>query len=340
MVTKLAVDHFDLGQINSGAKASFILEFAAGETKTSIIPVNVVKGIHPDPVLLVLAAVHGDEYEGVQTVIELFNNVKPDQIRGTLVMVPVANVPSYYGVSRTTPEDGCNLAREFPGNPEGSVTQRLAWHLARRLIDKADFMIDLHSGGTHYAVTELVGYYYNDDSEYGRECRKAAEVFGTDVIWGHPEVPPGRTTSRALENKIPWLYTEAFGGRRINPAEQRKFLQGVYNIMDHLGMFINPAQWVQHNKSHPIKTSLVGLGNFDESVLSEVEGFFIPQVKLLDLIKEGDPIGVIYSWFGETLKTAHASSEGIIVGLCGTPYIKENGILYTFTQTEQQWKNK
>ncbi|MBP1988556.1 succinylglutamate desuccinylase/aspartoacylase family protein [Paenibacillus eucommiae] len=330
MHKKLQAELFDAGKIAPGTKESLVLSFSTVEGPDGQIPLHIVKGSEPGPTMLVLAAVHGDEYEGVHTLIELCRELHPKDIRGTLLMVPITNLLSYYGASRETPEDGCNLAREFPGKQDGTVTQRLAWHLDRSLIAKADFLLDLHSGGANYAVPELVGYYHNDDDEVGRRSRAAAEAFGMEILWAHPELNPGRTVSAATEHGVPWLYTEGFGGKRIKPEEQKRYRSGTLRIMNHLGMLLQPEEWIQE-EAPPIRYRLMGDGNFDLSVTAEVEGFFIPTVKLLDQVAEGDRIGAVYDWFGEELQIFKAYGDGLVVGMAGTPMVQKGSVIYTLT---------
>ncbi|MDF2670220.1 MAG: doeB, partial [Paenibacillus sp.] len=184
MFETVHADEFNSKQLGHGTKASYLLTFDTAEAGGAVIPVHVVKGHLPGSTLLILAAVHGDEYEGVHTVIELCRDLLPEHITGTVILVPVTNVLSYYGISRNTPEDGCNLAREFPGTIDGTVTQRLAWHVTERLLADADFLLDFHSGGAYLALTQFVGYYHHD-SDTGRRSQAAAEAFGMTTIWGH-----------------------------------------------------------------------------------------------------------------------------------------------------------
>lgn len=326
---------FQLESYPHAANEQKNLTFQYDEGMNAEIPLHIIRGIKPGPVLLVLAAVHGDEYEGVQTVIELGRMLSPDDIRGTLLMVPIANPFAYRVADRLTPEDGRNLAREFPGNPSGTVTERLAWHLGSCLIEKADFMLDLHSGGTYYDVPELVGYYDNDNEEIGRRSKAAAEAFGMEVLWGHAEVTPGRTVSHATDHGIPWLYTEASGGRRIKREEQLHFRNGALRLMDHLGMLIQPEKWIT-NVMPLIRHRLTGNGNFDGSIISEREGFFVPSVVLLQKVRRGDSVGIVYDTFGEIVQVFEAVCDGVIVGLAGTPAIKSGSIIYLITQEQEQ----
>ncbi len=267
MIKHIEAELFQLDSIALGQKEQLYLTFSAEEVQDAKIPLHIIRGAASGPVLLILAAIHGDEYEGVQTIIELIHLLSPDDISGTLLLVPVANPFAYNVADRCTPEDGCNLAREFPGHPEGTVTQRLAWLLGKSLIEKADFLLDLHSGGTYYDVPELVGYYDNDKEETVRRSIAAAEAFGMEVVWSHKEITAGRTVSHATEHGIPWLYTEASGGRRIKRNEQLHFREGALRLMAHLGILLQPEQWITGSK-RPVRFRLTGNGNFDSSITS------------------------------------------------------------------------
>lgn len=343
-MASMEITAFELGTVQPGSKTSVTLTFDDDNGLFTTLPVHVIRSVSPGPTLLVIAAVHGDEYEGVHTAIRLIRDLQPAHIRGTVVVIPVVNMLAYDGITRSTPEDGCNLARVFPGDPKGTITQRLAYHLRERFIRHADFLLDLHSGGTNYTVPELVGYYQNDASEVGRRSRAAAEAFGMEVLWAHAEVNPGRTVTSATELGVPWLYTEAFGGLRIREEEELHYREGAYRLMRHLGMLPDDAgssgaipddlREALAGPQRPIKWRIAGDGNFDFSVESEVEGFFIPEAKLLDTVAEGDRIGAIYDWDGTEKQAVTACGDGVVIMLTGTPRVGKNHFLYMLTRTE------
>ena len=328
-IPHIPAELFDWDSVNPGQVKDVMLTFPC-EERVGEIPLHIVKGEEQGPTLLILAAVHGDEYDGVRTVIELIHALQPQHIRGTVLMVPVVNLPAYEEISRITPLDGKNLARAFPGSPEGSYTERLAYYLDQYILAKADFLLDLHSGAMEFSIPVLVGYYHNEEDELGRRSRAAAEAFGMETIWAHPQVGPGRTVSAAMQRGIPWLYTEASGGRRIKRAEQEQYRRGAYRLMHHLGMLLGPEAWLLE-PAPAIKRRLNGDGNFDASLLASIEGFFIPAVDLLQIVEEGDNVGSIYNIFGEELEKLGAPSFGIVVGLAEMPYVKKGGIICSIT---------
>ena len=171
-----------------------------------------VTGATTGPTMIVIAGVHGDEYEGIETIPRVFNALGPEVLNGTLVMIPVCNMPAYEAGLRSSPIDGLNLARVFPGDPEGTITQRLAYWVTEKLLKHADFLIDLHSGGIAYNIPTLAGYIH-DTGPLGQRSRAGAAAFGTSVLWGHPlPLPPGRSLSVATALNVPSIYTEAPGG--------------------------------------------------------------------------------------------------------------------------------
>ena len=124
----------DISRLHSDSKASTWLEVGpradGGDWR---LPLLYVIGATAGPILLVLGAVHGDEYEGVETIPEVFRRIVPDALRGALLMVPICNVPAYESALRSSPIDGLNLARVFPGDPNGTITQRIAYWITQKL---------------------------------------------------------------------------------------------------------------------------------------------------------------------------------------------------------------
>ncbi len=271
------------------------------------LPVLAVRGAHDGPVLVVLAAVHGDEYEGIEAIPLAFGDVNPTNVHGTLVMVPVCNLPEYEAAQRSSPIDGMNLARVFPGKADGTVTERIAHVLTERLIRRADFLLDLHSGGVTADIPTLVGYLH-DDGDLGHRSRAAAEAFGAPVLWGHPlPIPPGRSISAAMELGVPWLYTEAAGGGLARAGDVACFRRGILNLMRHLGMLAGAPE-VPDTALH-----LVGDGNLDIVTLAPCGGYFRAHVKLLECVQRGDRLGTIFDLFGQPLAEVRAEMDGVVI---------------------------
>jgi predicted deacylase len=114
------------------------------------LPVLLVRGSRPGKTLVAAGAVHGDEYEGVQAIFECFEGLEPAQMSGDFLAVPVANPPAFFAGTRLSPLDRGNLARCFPGDRDGSPTSAIAWNLDQHILARANFFVDLHSGGVAF----------------------------------------------------------------------------------------------------------------------------------------------------------------------------------------------
>ncbi|MEF3305060.1 succinylglutamate desuccinylase/aspartoacylase family protein [Paenibacillus sp. GYB003] len=339
MAVRMSIDRFDAKSAARGTKQSFELTVDYGfdgsnrDEPGPVLPALLIAGAHEGRTLLVLAGVHGDEYEGMDAILRLYRDIRPETLAGTLVMAPAANPLACRGGTRHSPEDGLNMARVFPGERLGRPTERLAWQLHHRFIARADFLLDLHSGGANYAVSTLVGYCHDDGTDVGRRSRAAAESFGAELLWAHESVAPGRTVSSATALGVPWLYTEAYGGRRVRGQDAELFYNGARNVMRHLGMLPDRGEPGSAREPAPARR-IYGDGNFDGSETAGASGFFVPQTELGAAIRAGEPVGAIYGFDGEERQRVLASRDGVVVMLPGTPAVRAGEPLFLIAPTE------
>jgi len=309
-------DVYDRARLNSREKMYFDIVDLPDGTAVKL-PLLVVHGRQPGMIMLVLGAVHGDEHEGPQAIREVFDDLEPQQLSGKFIGVPTANPPAHCVSKRTSPIDNLNLARTFPGRSDGTVTERIAYQIAK-MIMMSDFLIDLHSSGTGLDSPTLCGF-SPVQGEAGRIAREAANIFGAPIVWEHPpDVPPGRTLSVAAEKGVAALYTETSGGGWLSKEGVLCYRNGVLNVMKYLGMIPGPKPEPSKVKHH-----IFGGGDLDkDSVAAPVSGFLLSSVEVLDQVREGEIIGRIINPLGETLQEVRAPSNGYIV------FKKANPIVY------------
>ncbi len=287
---------FDPESFERGAlhETALVLDFAE-------VPILLVRGKSPGKTLVVTAAVHGDEYEGVRALLEVAREVDPAAMSGDLIAVPVANPPAFWNGTRNSPLDGANLARTFPGDPAGTPSQRLAWELGHRVIARADFYADLHSGGVKWRMPSMAGYDASDPrSEAG------ALAFGAEIVWGHPDIAPGRTVSFAKSRGIPFLYTEARGAGRIAADDLAMMKRGVINLLRRLAILPGEPERL------PLRMRLHGEGNIERGINAPRRGFLIPEVDLLDRVEQGQLLGRLVDTHGRTLDEFRAPCAGVV----------------------------
>src|SRR5262245_35782830 len=149
------------------------------------IPLVLITGRARRRRVAMVAGIHGDEYEGPQALAELATEISPTELNGTLLVIPVAHIPAFNAGTRTSPIDGLNLARVFPGNNEGSITERIAHALFHELLAGVDHLADLHSAGTRKLHLPLAGF-YEVPGPVGEASRNAALAWGLRYVWSAP----------------------------------------------------------------------------------------------------------------------------------------------------------
>lgn len=292
---------FDLAAIPRNTKRSLTLH---GPVCWQVV---VVRGRRPGKVMLAFGGVHGDEYEGPMAVHQVFKRLNPRDLTGDFVGVPICNPLAFAARQRTTPRDGKNLARCFPGRPRGSVTDRIAHVLHHQFIARCDFLIDLHSSGSRWIMPTLSGYTLGNPA-LDKVQHAACLQFGAPVIWASP-FAPGRTISSSHQLGIPGLYTETAGQNGCQGRDVDLYANGVINVMVMLG--IVPATY----RTPVAKPKLVikergGYGNLDTSVKAKHDGLFVGRRRILARVRRGDVIGGLFHPDGRLLQTFRANRTG------------------------------
>jgi len=306
----MKVADFNPDQFDRGAKYTQYLELgpAAGNIN---IPVLLVRGSRPGRRLVVTAGVHGDEYEGVRTIFEVFHKLDPGEMSGDFLSVPVSNPPAFWNGTRSSPLDDGNLARVFPGSLEAGPTSAIAYYLGPSIISRADLYVDLHSGGVKLLMPTMIGYDAGD-----ARSREAAQAFGASVLWGHPGMAAGRTITFADQQNIPWLYTEAHGAGRIDSADLATFVEGVFNLMRHLDILSGTI------RTTPVEWHLYGDGDIDKGLVASQPGFVITEVNLFQKVHTGDVLGHLCDLLGQTIETYHAPADGVLGMIRAFPVVE------------------
>ncbi len=204
------------------------------------IPITVLKN-GDGPTLLIMAGNHGDEYEGQIAVSKLAQALEADDIRGRLILMPMTNAPAARAGTRTSPIDGGNLNRAFPGDPTGTPTQMLAHYVESELLPLADFMVDLHSGGTSlfYPPTLLRGMGHSpDETDMLRRLQEAMDLPYAWVFTSGGGLSSTARTAMAAANRngVVSVMTELGGGGAVSPEILAQTERGLRRVLNALGM--------------------------------------------------------------------------------------------------------
>jgi predicted deacylase len=187
-----------------------------------------------EKVLLLNGASHGDEWEGPVVLTEWVHMWRPQNLRGTVVIVPVLHEAAFYDARRESPMDGKNLARAFPGDASGTATEKIAHAFQSQFIEHTNYYADFHSAGAAYEIWPWAGYIMTDDEAILAIQRGMACCFPSVWHWGTPYIA-GRTISAAKECGVPAIYIECQGKGGMEESDGELLRAGIENLTRHLG---------------------------------------------------------------------------------------------------------
>lgn len=272
-----------------------------------------LQGAAPGPRLLVTGGVHGDEFEPMAAIRRLAELVVPRKLCGRLTLAPCVNEAAFENQHRTA-ADGLDLARVCPGDLNGSITQRTA-HALAGLIRDADFYIDLHTGGTIFAVLPLVGYTLHQDPRVLDAQRAMARAFNLPLVWGTTSRLEGRSLSVARDANVPAIYAEYGGSATLDRRGVQAYVRGCMNVMRHLGMLTDAGPAPESVVRYVVEDEREGSGHMQAQNGSPMDGFFEPAVELGQCVRTGDLLGVVSDVTGERKEAVACATPGIVVTL-------------------------
>src|SRR5579862_3750876 len=120
----------------SGEKATGFIQVPVGSDAAAAVPVIVVNGAKPGPRLALVAGSHGTEYASIIALEKLAQSLNPAELSGTVVILPLINLASFaQKVPHLNPVDGKNMNRMYPGNPNGTQTERASWAIGKQVVE-------------------------------------------------------------------------------------------------------------------------------------------------------------------------------------------------------------
>ena len=279
------------------------------------MPLKVIHGKRSGPVLLITAAMHGNELNGTEIINRLLNMSSVKKLRGTLIAVPVLNVYGLINRSRYLP-GGVDLDRCFPGSKTGTHAARMANIFIKEIFCHADVCIDLQTGALNYSNLPQVYTHFQHE-----KSKALADVFNAPVI-SNTVCERGMLKTQAIKNDIPFLTYEAGEAMRFDEHSIKTGVKGILNVMRKLSMFPEKNE----RKASPLKNFFAEKNIW---VRASTSGISYTKHKLGQHIKKGDVLCVIKDPFGATDSVTIASpEEGVIVGKNNLPLVYEGEGLF------------
>lgn len=304
------ITEFNIADTPQGTIAHYWLKLISdGMGNPICIPVMVARGKKPGKILGVTAAVHGNELNGIPVIQRLFSEIDIDELRGTIIGIPVVNVPSFTRKKRRF-NDGVDLNHIMPGEEDGNVSQVYAYRFIELIAKQFEYLLDLHTASTG----RINSYYVRADMD-DPVIRKMALLQNADIIVHNP--PSDGTLRGSSEN----LGVKAITLEVGNPSVYQKRLirsgmEGVHNVLCHLDMiddeiFETEKETVLCERSQWLYT--------------DKGGFLTVHVELRQLVKEGEVVASLRDVFGNPIKQYHAPFDGIVIGRSVDPVNQSGG---------------
>lgn len=298
-----------------GERATLALQLPGQSAFTPLaMPLHVVHGITPGPVLFVSAAIHGDEINGVEIIRRLRHLPVLSRLSGTLVCIPVVNMYGFLNHTRYLP-DRRDLNRSFPGSARGSLAARIAHIFAREIVGRASHGIDLHTGGNHRTNLPHIRVSLDD-----REAARLARSFGTSVIV-NANLRDGSLRQYALDKGLTMLLYEAGEALRFDAAAIATGLTGIVNVMTALGM-LPPRRATAKPRPAPE----VALSS--QWIRAPQSGLLRTGLALGQRVAQGETLGHLADVAGENDQPLAAPIDGIVIGRCNLPAVHEGDALF------------
>lgn len=312
---KSAEQSFQLGDVTvrRGEKYQGDISFANGDI---VLPGTIICGKLPGKTMLITGGVHSGEYVGIQACVELGAELQPEKTVGTIVILKVLNRPAFENRAGSLGlSDGKNLNRVFPGNPNGTEMERLAWAITKEVYPKVDYYIDLHSGDDFEALTPYVYYAGKAAQEVTEVSRKMAEQVDVPYMV-RSMVSSGGAYNYAASKGIASILLERGGMGAWTSEEVNSDKRDVRNILSSLDMY----QIRRDVRNYvPMEVTDVCYQAASE------DGLWYPAAKPGDMAAEGALLGTIRDYNGKLRETCRAEYTGVVLYQTCSLQVTEGG---------------
>jgi predicted deacylase len=272
--------------------------------------------------LTVIAGVHGCEYASMEGVRRWTRGLEGTDIRGRVRAVPVLNLPAFVGRTPfVVPDDGKNLNRCFPGDPAGTLADRLAYAAFTELISGSDAYIDVHCGDMVEALQPFALYEAGPAEDKARDLAAAYRLpYVIRQVAGPDRAVSGTSSGAAAAAGIPAITAEAGECGLVQEHAVALHVAGLNGVLEVLGMTEARAD----GADRPEQTQL---GRF-LWLRCRSAGWWSPSVRPGDAVTAGQSVGEVSSLDGSAvLQTIVAPADGVIIFLTSSPAVADDGLL-------------
>jgi predicted deacylase len=302
-----------------GQKATGYLEVPPGVDAATNIPVAVVNGAKPGPVLALVTGAHGTEYVSIIAVERLIADLDPTKISGTVILIPLVNIASFeQKVPHVNPVDNKSMNRFYPGKVDGTQTDRASFLITKQVVDRSDYLIDYHGGDLDESLRPYAYWGPTGKDSQDRISKEMVLAFGLDhiIIWH--DRPSDLANSRYLDNTAslrgkPSIVVEAGYAGTVETDDVALLVNGTLSTMRALKMLPGAPHYIENP---------VWLDKIDD-VISGGLGIWYPLVKRGWYVQEGMKLGYVTDYFGRIILEPRAPEAGVILHVNAVPSLKK-----------------
>jgi uncharacterized protein len=302
-----------------GQKATGYLEVPAGVDGATNIPVIVVHGAKPGPVLALVSGAHGTEYASIIALERLIPELDPAQLSGTVILLPLVNIASFeQKVPHVNPVDGKSMNRFYPGKADGTQTERASYLITKEVVGRCDYLIDYHGGDLDESLRPYAYWAPTGKEAQDRTSKEMVLAFGLDhiIIWRERPTDPAATryldNTAAVRGKAS-IVVEAGHAGTTETDDIAALVNGTLSTMRALKML--PGE--PHLIENPVWIEKI------VDINSDLEGIFYPLVKRGTYVQEGMKLGYVTDFFGRVILEARAPVSGVVLHLDAVPSLKK-----------------
>lgn len=308
---------------DQSTKTHGVLTVSGCEGVAMDVPVILINGTEPGPVLWVTAGIHGAEYPSIEAAIQLATELSPHDLHGAVVILPIVNTAAFFARSMyVCPVDNKNINRVFPGNPDGSLSEVVASTLMQTIAPQVSHVIDLHGGDMIEALTPLVSIKQVQNDLVNAKARELALHFGLETLVEVPHegeewTSDGTLTKTMAQRGVPTLLAEA-GGCGLMDADSVALLSnGVRNVMTYLHMLPGPLPPSRVTERY---YGIVRL-------FAAHQGLLYPNVQAGDRVTPGQSLGEIRDVFGAVLDCLICPVNGKVLYILSSPAVQHEDLV-------------
>jgi predicted deacylase len=323
-------------EANAGEKTSGYLRVYESPSYVADVPLGIVNGYRNGPTLCLTAGIHGGPmHSTAEAIVRTYESIDPKKLSGILFTVPYVDVPSHdFSSSQKSPIDGSSVSYSFPGNPNGTVNQIIAYTLLNEIIVRSSFHVDLQSGNTDEMLIDYT-VYCKTGNQLDNTKAHLANAYGTEAILlttASDLGDDGQLVVEASKHGVASIVASVgIGMDRKDEKDISTHLTGIENVMKYLRMLEGTPKPRLSKPKLELQQAYV--------VNSKNQGRFDSKVQCGSVVSTGEPIGRIENSAGKMLEEIFAPVDGVVHAISVKKAINEGEKLVIIHRLFENWMN-